>query len=81
MTPNLTSTLHAPSPLNLNMSTVCLFIFSYQDPQIEDATQTISKAFVEYNTSVNAHPEMIAGDFGDARTASMVVSWSVSSRK
>lgn len=56
-------------------------IFFHQDPQIEDATQTVSKAFVEYNTSINAHPEMIAGDFGDARTASMVISWSVSGWK
>eukprot|EP00904_Undaria_pinnatifida_P001755 jgi/Undpi1/11580/HiC_scaffold_30.g13875.m1 len=45
------------------------------DAQISDVTETISKAFVEYNTSIGAHAEMLAGDFGDARTASMVVSW------
>lgn len=52
-------------------------IFVYQDAQISDVTETISKAFVEYNTSIGAHAEMLAGDFGDARTASMVVSWLV----
>lgn len=36
-----------------------------QPAQIEEITRLISKCFVEFNASVNAHPDVIVDEFGD----------------
>lgn len=46
----------------------------YQDLQIDEVTHTLSKAFKDYNVSVNAAREVVEEEFGDPKIAPLAIS-------